>query len=336
VNIHEKYINRCIQIAKNAIPSSYPNPAVGCCIVHDNKVIGEGYTSEYGSNHAEVNAINSVKNKELLISSSLYVTLEPCSHFGKTPPCSDLILKFKIPKVYIGIEDPNPKVSGNGIKRLKKNGIIVKVGILAEQCKTHHRIFMTNILKKRPYTVLKWAESKDGYIAPIEKKIKKPVWISNEISRQFTHKLRSEFQCILLGSNTIKEDNPKLNTRDYFGKSPTIAVITKKNNLNKNLNIFKSKSKVLVISNDDIDFKKNVAKQVCKYLNSKQISSVIVEGGAITLNTFLKENIWDEIMVYKTNTKLHEGIKAPILKNYKINDNLKILNNKLVTYLNPF
>jgi len=170
VNIHEKYINRCIQIAKNGIPLAYPNPAVGCCIVHKNSIIGEGYTSAYGGSHAEVNAICSVRNKDLLSECSLYVTLEPCSHFGKTPPCSDLILKHKIPRVIIGIKDPNPKVSGKGIKKLKENGVHVEFNILAEACENHHKIFLTNITKKRPFIILKWAETSDGYIAP-EKKI---------------------------------------------------------------------------------------------------------------------------------------------------------------------
>ena len=202
MNIHEKYINRCIQIAKNAIPLAYPNPAVGCCIVHKNSIIGEGYTSEYGGSHAEVNAINSVRNKDLLTECSLYVTLEPCSHFGKTPPCSDLILKYKIPRVFIGIKDPNPKVSGKGIKKLKENGVHVEVDLLTEECKNHHKIFLTNITKKRPFIILKWAETADGYIAPAEKKIAKPVWISNKYSQQLSHKLRSEFDCILAVSYT--------------------------------------------------------------------------------------------------------------------------------------
>ena len=240
MNIHEKYINRCIQIAKNAIPLAYPNPAVGCCIVHKKSIIGEGYTSSYGGSHAEVNAISSVRNKDLLTECSLYVTLEPCSHFGKTPPCSDLILKYKIPRVFIGIKDPNPKVSGKSIKKLKENGVHVEVDILAKECKNHHKIFLTNIIKKRPFIILKWAETSDGYIAPEKKNIAKPLWISNEHSRQLSHKLRSEFDCILVGSKTIIDDNPRLNIRDWPGKYPKIVVLNRKNNLDKKLNVFKT------------------------------------------------------------------------------------------------
>ena len=333
MNIHEKYINRCIQIAKNAIPLAYPNPAVGCCIVHKNSIIGEGYTSEYGGSHAEVNAINSVSNKNLLTECSLYVTLEPCSHFGKTPPCSDLILKYKIPRVYIGIKDPNPKVSGKGIKKLKENGVHVEVEILAEECKNHHKIFLTNITKKRPFIILKWAETADGYIAPAERKIAKPMWISNKYSQQLSHKFRSEFDCILVGSKTIIDDNPSLNNRQWQGRSPIVVVINRKNNLDKNLNIFKTGSEVLIIDHKTIDFNKNITQQICSFLKTKNISSIIVEGGAQTLNTFSNENIWDEIKVFKSNKKLGNGINAPKIKLLS-NSEEKIKGDTLITYLN--
>ena len=333
MNIHEKYINRCIQIAKNAIPLAYPNPAVGCCIVHKNSIIGEGYTSAYGGSHAEVNAISSVRNKDLLTECSLYVTLEPCSHFGKTPPCSDLILKHKIPRVIIGIKDPNPKVSGKGIKKLKENGVHVEFNILEEACENHHKIFLTNITKKRPFIILKWAETSDGYIAPERKYIAKPIWISNEHSRQLSHKFRSEFDCILVGSKTIIDDNPRLNNRNWPGKSPKVVVLNRKNNLDKNLNIFKTGSEVLIIDNKTIDYNKNIAKQICVYLKSKEISSIIVEGGAQTLNTFINENIWDEIKVFKSNKRLGNGINAPEIKLLSNNEE-KIKGDTLITYLN--
>ena len=333
MNIHENYINRCVQIAKNAIPLAYPNPAVGCCIVHDDIIIGEGYTSKYGGSHAEVNAISSVRNKNILSKSSLYVTLEPCSHFGKTPPCSDLILKYNIPRVYIGIYDPNPKVSGKGVKKLKENGVHVEVNILPEICKNHHKIFLTNIIKKRPFIILKWAETADGYIAPKEKKITQPIWISNEYSRQLSHKFRSEIDSILVGSRTIIDDNPRLNTRNWPGKSPKIVVLNRKNNLDKNLNIFKTGSEVLIIDNKTIDYNKNIAKQICVFLKSKEISSIIVEGGAQTINTFLNENIWDEIKVFKSNKKLENGINAPKIKLLS-NSEEKIKGDTLITYLN--
>jgi diaminohydroxyphosphoribosylaminopyrimidine deaminase/5-amino-6-(5-phosphoribosylamino)uracil reductase len=333
VNIHENYINRCVQIAKNAIPLAYPNPAVGCCIVHDDLIIGEGYTSKYGGSHAEVNAISSVRNKNLLSKSSLYVTLEPCSHFGKTPPCSDLILKYNIPRVYIGINDPNPKVSGKGVKKLKENGVHVEVNILPEICKNHHKIFLTNITKKRPFIILKWAETADGYIAPKEKKIAQPIWISNEYSRQLSHKFRSEIDSILVGSKTIIDDNPRLNTRNWPGKSPKIVVLNRKNNLDKKLNIFKTDSEVLIIDEKIIDYNKNIVEQTLKYLKSKKIYSVIVEGGAQTLNTFLKENLWDEIKVFKSKKKLVNGTYAPVIQSSRFSEE-KIVDDKLITYFN--
>jgi diaminohydroxyphosphoribosylaminopyrimidine deaminase/5-amino-6-(5-phosphoribosylamino)uracil reductase len=333
VNIHENYINRCVQIAKNAIPLAYPNPAVGCCIVHDDIIIGEGYTSKYGGSHAEVNAISSVRNKNLLSKSSLYVTLEPCSHFGKTPPCSDLILKYNIPRVYIGINDPNPKVSGKGVKKLKENGVHVEVNILPEICKNHHKIFLTNITKKRPFIILKWAETADGFIAPKEKKISKPIWISNEYSRQLSHKFRSEIDSILVGSKTIIDDNPRLNTRNWPGKSPKIIVLNRKNNLDKKLNIFKTDSEVFIIDEKIIDYNKNIAEQTLKYLKSKNISSVIVEGGAQTLSTFINENLWDEIKVFKSKKKLVNGTNAPVIQSTMYSEE-KIMDDKLITYFN--
>ena len=333
MNIHENYINRCVQIAKNAIPLAYPNPAVGCCIVHDDIIIGEGSTSKYGGSHAEVNAISSVRNKNLLSKSSLYVTLEPCSHFGKTPPCSDLILKYNIPRVYIGINDPNPKVSGKGVKKLKENGVHVEVNILPEICKNHHKIFLTNITKKRPFIILKWAETADGFIAPKEKKISKPIWISNEYSRQLSHKFRSEIDSILVGSKTIIDDNPRLNTRNWPGKSPKIIVLNRKNNLDKKLNIFKTDSEVLIIDEKIIDYNKNIAEQTLKYLKSKNISTVIVEGGAQTLSKFINEILWNEIQVFKSKKKLVNGTNAPVIQSTMYSEE-KIMDDKLITYFN--
>ncbi|WP_435412586.1 bifunctional diaminohydroxyphosphoribosylaminopyrimidine deaminase/5-amino-6-(5-phosphoribosylamino)uracil reductase RibD, partial [Psychroserpens mesophilus] len=194
---HETYIKRCMDIAINGLGITAPNPMVGAVIVHNDKIIGEGYTSAYGGNHAEVNAIHSVKNKALLKEATLYVTLEPCSHFGKTPPCSDLIIKHQIPNVVIGCIDDNPEVSGKGIAKLKASGCHVTVGILEADCKAHHKRFFTFHNKKRPYIILKWAETSDGFIAPATKDKKEPVWITNAFSRQLVHKWRAEEQAIL-------------------------------------------------------------------------------------------------------------------------------------------
>ncbi|WP_412985449.1 bifunctional diaminohydroxyphosphoribosylaminopyrimidine deaminase/5-amino-6-(5-phosphoribosylamino)uracil reductase RibD [Pontimicrobium sp. IMCC45349] len=333
MQIHKNYIQRCIDIAKNGLGFTAPNPMVGAVIVYNNKIIGEGYTSAYGGNHAEVNAINSVKDKSLLKESTLYVTLEPCSHHGKTPPCSDLIVKNKIPNVVIGCVDDNPEVSGKGIKRLKKSGCNVIVGILENECKTHHKRFFTFHNKKRPYIILKWAETSNGYISPKHKDEQKPVWITNTYSRQLVHKWRAEEQAILVGTNTVVADNPSLTTRDYTGKNPIRVVIDNTNRLPKNASIFDNTAETIVISKEDIDFNQPIASQICTILYQKNINSIIIEGGAQTLQTFINENLWDEARIFKGSNNFKNGTKAPILKgtliqNHKIqNDTFNILVN---------
>ena len=311
MTLHETYIKRCLQIAENGLGSTRPNPMVGCIIVYDNIIIGEGFTSAYGGNHAEVNAINSIKDKSLLKSSTLYVTLEPCSHHGKTPPCSDLIIEHEIPNVVIGCLDDNEKVSGKGIEKLKNSGCHVIVGILENECKAHHKRFFTFHNKKRPYIILKWAETLDGFIAPKSKSELKPVWITNSISRQLVHKWRSEEQAILIGTNTVLQDNPKLTIRDWRGQNPTRIVLDQRLSLKKDINIFNTEAETLVISEKNIDFSKNVAHQICNFLYNLQINSIIIEGGAQTLETFINANLWDEARVFTGNINFKEGIKAP-------------------------
>ena len=334
MNIHEKYISRCIELGKLGIGNTYPNPAVGSCIVYNNKIIGEGYTSSFGKNHAEINAIESVKDKSQLKESTLYVTLEPCSHHGKTPPCTSEIIKNKIPRVIIGIIDPYSKVSGNGIKKLKEAGIKVTLGVLENKCKDHHKRFLTYINKKRPYIILKWAETNDGFIAPKTKDEIKPIWISNKYSRQLVHKWRSEEQCLIVGRKTISEDNPELTTRDWCGKNPTVVIISKDNNLNNNSNVLNSKAKKIIMSNEIIDFKKPIANQITKILYKRNIISAIVEGGAKTLKTFLNENIWDEIRIFKSPLNFKNGIKSPRINIKPKNRTLIVEDELLVIYNN--
>ncbi|TYA57253.1 bifunctional diaminohydroxyphosphoribosylaminopyrimidine deaminase/5-amino-6-(5-phosphoribosylamino)uracil reductase RibD [Formosa maritima] len=333
MKIHEKYIKRCIEIAKNGLGTTAPNPMVGCVIVHNNKIIGEGFTSPYGGNHAEVNAIESVTIKSLLNEATLYVTLEPCSHFGKTPPCSDLIIKHHIPQVIIGTTDTHSKVSGEGIKKLKNSGCNVIVGVLEDECKKHHNRFFTFHNKKRPYIILKWAETLDGFIAPEIKIKKKPVWISNEISRQLAHKWRTEEQAILVGTNTVKEDNPSLTVRDWTGKNPIRIVLDKTKMLSKDYNIFNNQAETFVISEKEIDVSNNVAFQICKLLHNKDIQSVIIEGGSKTLQTFIDENLWDEARVFTGDTEFKKGIKAPLFKGKLIQES-NMLEDSLKIYLN--
>ena len=322
MKIQEKYLKRCIQIAKNGLGSTAPNPVVGCVIVHNDTIIGEGYTSPFGGPHAEVNALASVENKALLKKSTLYVTLEPCSHFGKTPPCSDAIIAHQIPRVVIGCVDDNPDVAGKGIAKLQSAGIDVEVGVLENECKTHHKRFFTFHNKKRPFIILKWAETLDGFIAPLTKDEKKPVWITNTQSRQLVHKWRAEEQAILVGTTTVLDDNPSLTVRDWTGKNPIRIVLDRHKKLSEDLAIFDSAAKTVVISDNSsendfaIDWSKQntIAKQICGILYEQQINSIIIEGGAKTLQTFIDEGLWDEARIFTGVVSFKEGLKAPVFK----------------------
>jgi diaminohydroxyphosphoribosylaminopyrimidine deaminase/5-amino-6-(5-phosphoribosylamino)uracil reductase len=341
VKIQEKYIRRCIELAKNGLGTTYPNPMVGSVIVYDDKIIGEGWHKKAGEPHAEVNAINSVKDKSLLNKATIYVSLEPCSHFGKTPPCCDLIIKNKIPNVVIGTVDPNEKVAGNGIKKLIEAGTHVTIGILEAECNELNKRFFTFHEKKRPYIILKWAESKDGFIAPLEKLEKKPVWITNQYSRQLVHKWRSEEQAIFVGTQTVIDDNPKLDVRDWTGNNPIRVVLDQNNRISNDSQIFDGQTKTIVFSKfkptvekeniifEVIDFEQNIATQIVQKLYQHQIQSVIIEGGRQTLQTFIDENLWDEARIFIGDIKIKEGIKAPTLVK-KSFEKLSIGNDELI------
>ena len=333
MTINEIYIKRCIDIAKNGLGITAPNPMVGCVIVHDNQIIGEGFTSAYGGPHAEVNAIQSVKNKHLLKSATLYVTLEPCAHFGKTPPCSDLIISHNIPKVIIGTTDDNPLVAGKGIAKLKGAGCHVEVGVLEQACKAHHKRFFTFHNKKRPYIILKWAETKDGFIAPNSKTEKKPVWITNTYSRQLVHKWRAEEQAILVGTHTVLEDNPSLTVRNWTGSHPIRVVIDRTQKLSKEHAVFNAESETIIISENNIDFEKPIPSQIATLLHSKQINSVIIEGGAKTLQSFIDNNLWDEARIFTGTCHFTEGVKAPQFSGQLISEEL-IIDDTLKIYAN--
>lgn len=330
---HEIHIKRCIEIAKNGLGSTRPNPMVGCVIVYKSEIIGEGFTNAYGGNHAEVNAIKSVKDKSLLQQSTIYVTLEPCSHYGKTPPCSDLIIKHQIPNIVIGCLDDNPQVAGKGIEKLKNAGCKVVVGVLENECKEHHKRFFTFHNKKRPYIILKWAETTDGFIAPKTKTEQKPVWITNVYSRQLVHKWRAEEQAVLVGTNTVLKDNPGLTVRDWTGQNPIRIVIDRNNKLSKDFAVFNDEAKTIIVSKNDIDFNKNVAKQICDVLFKNNINSIIIEGGSKTLQTFIDENLWDEARVFTGNIQLKNGAKAPRFSGTLISEE-SILEDKLKIFTN--
>lgn len=333
MNIHEKYINRCIQIAKSGLGITRPNPMVGCVIVHNNTIIGEGFTSKYGGNHAEVNAIKCVKNKSLLKKSTLYVTLEPCSHYGKTPPCSDLIITNKIPNVVIGCVDDNKKVAGKGVEKLMNAGCHVTVGILEQACKAHHKRFFTFHNKKRPYIILKWAETKDGFMAPKTKTMQKPVWITNEYSRQLVHKWRAEEQAILVGTNTVLQDNPSLTARDWSGENPMRMVIDRGHILSESHAVFNAQASTVRVTKSDIDFSRHRASQICAILFKQEITSVIIEGGAKTLQDFINENLWDEARVFTGNKLFEQGIIAPRFSG-RLDHETRINNDVLKVYYN--
>jgi len=333
VKTHDTYIKRCIELAKNGLGTTYPNPLVGSVIVYNNEIIGEGWHRKSGEPHAEVNAINSVKDKSLLSKSTIYVSLEPCSHFGKTPPCCDLIIANKIPNVVIGTIDPFAKVAGTGIKKLIEAGKNVTVGILEEECNNLNKRFFTFHNKKRPYIILKWAESEDGFIAPLSKEKKEPVWITNEFSRQLVHKWRSEEQAILVGTNTVIEDNPSLTTRDWSGNHPIRIVLDQNNRISKESHIFDNQVKSITITKENINFNNNIALEITDFLFNEGIQSVIIEGGRQTLLTFIDANIWDEARVFRGEIYFKSGTKAPTISGENSKKE-KILNDELLTFFN--
>jgi len=345
VKIHEKYIKRCIELAKNGLGTTYPNPLVGSVIVYDGEIIGEGWHKKSGEPHAEVNAVNSVMDKSLLSKSTIYVSLEPCSHFGKTPPCCDLIIAHSIPNVVIGTVDPNEKVAGKGIKKLMEAGKNVTIGILEDECNKLNKRFFTFYQKQRPYIILKWAETLDGFIAPKEKEEQKPVWITNPYSRQLVHKWRSEEHAILVGTQTVIDDNPTLTVRDWAGNNPIRIVLDRKNRIPKESPIFNSDAKTIVISEENtisedsnlftetIDFNVPIAEEIINILFKHNIQSVIIEGGRQMLQTFIDANVWDEARIFKGTISFGNGTKAPVLhskcaaKHTFLNDELLIFRN---------
>jgi len=323
MSVYKQYMQRALQLAKIGLANALPNPSVGAVIVYKDTIIGEGYTSAFGGSHAEVNAINSVKNQALLNESTLYVTLEPCSHFGKTPPCANLIVEKKIPKVVIGCVDPFAKVAGKGIQILKDNGIEVITGVLEKECQQSHKRFFTFHLKKRPYIILKWAQSADGFIAPIEKDKHEPVWLSNAYSRQLTHKWRSEEMAILVGKQTVLDDNPSLTTRSWEGKNPVRLFIDANNGIDNSFQILNEEAptyrftKIKKSEKDVVIPFKNMVQEICDFCFEQNLQSVIIEGGRQTLQSFIDAGIWDEARVFKTSVILNKGIFAPKLMDFQ-------------------
>ncbi len=316
------FMERAIQLARNGLGTTSPNPMVGCVIEKNGVVISEGWHYKFGMNHAEVEAINKIKDNNSFVNSTLYVTLEPCIHFGKTSPCVDLIIKKKIPIVVIGIRDPYQKVNGLGIKKLINNGIKVVENFLEDECLVLNKRFFTFHKKNRPYIILKWAQSNDGFIYSSNRKNK---WISGENARQLNHKWRSEEDSILVGKKTVLNDNPKLNVRKWYGKNPVRIFIDKKLSIPDSYFVLDGTQKTIIFTEKNkknkknieyicLSFKKGLIKNILNHLYKRNIQSLIVEGGKNTLENFIKENMWDECRIFVCNTTLKCGIETPIIK----------------------
>lgn len=344
---HEKYMRRCLELAELGMGSVSPNPMVGAVTVHGDKIIGEGYHRKYGEAHAEVNAINQVierfDNADALLSESIiYVSLEPCAHYGKTPPCADLIIKHRIPNVVVGCRDPFAQVDGKGIEKLKDAGVNVTVGVLEKESQWLNRRFFTRVQKHRPYVILKWAQTDGGFFAPDDHS---QLWITGPESRKLVHQWRAEEDAILIGKNTAAIDNPHLNVRYAHGKSPKRVVIDRWLELNPALNIFDQSVETIVFNEvkTDVDgknkyialedFERYVPQYILFQLYLQDIQSVIIEGGARTLNSFIEACLWDEARIFTGETELKKGINAPEIQGHIIGeylsgaDKLKILVN---------
>ena len=335
---------RCIELAKKGLGTTYPNPLVGSVIVYNNKIIGEGWHLKAGMPHAEVNAIQSVSNQSLLKDSTIYVSLEPCSHFGKTPPCADLIIEKGIKNIVIGSLDPNPKVAGKGVIKLKEAGCNVVENVLKKECDELNKRFFTYHIKKRPFITLKWAQTQDGFIAPKNKEINKPVWITNKQSRQLVHKWRAEEQAILVGTKTVLDDNPSLTTRDWQGNSPIRIILDRNLKIPAESLVLDGNVQTIIITEkksvnrenlifETINFSNEISNQICDLLYRYKIQSVIIEGGAKTIQTFIDTNLWDEARAFTGKSIFKEGTKAPVLKN-KISSEEKIKDDIIRTYKN--
>ena len=315
-------MKKCLELAQKGMGYVSPNPMVGCVVVFNDQIIGEGYHQEYGTSHAEVNAIENVKDTSLLKKSTLYVNLEPCAHFGKTPPCTNLIIESEIPKVVIGCIDSYSEVSGKGIEKMQNTGIEVIVGVLEKESRELNKRFFTFHEKKRPFVILKWAESKDGFIGPLNQN--KPFWMTSSESKKLVHKWRAEEEAILVGRITAKKDNPSLTVREVAGSNPVRIIIDTNLKLSSDLNLFNSEAKTIIfntIKSEEtgtnqfvkIDFN-YLTENILEELHKQNIQSVIIEGGSTTLQSFVDANIWDEARIFTANKLFSQGLKTPIIE----------------------
>jgi diaminohydroxyphosphoribosylaminopyrimidine deaminase / 5-amino-6-(5-phosphoribosylamino)uracil reductase len=335
----ELFMQRAFDLAHRGVGCVSPNPRVGCVVVYREEIIGEGWHRKFGEAHAEVHAVASVENSALLPESTVYVNLEPCSHFGKTPPCADLLIKHHVKKVVIANEDSNPQVAGNGIRKLREAGIEVVTGVLEKQGRELNKRFFTSIEKKRPYIILKWAQTNDGFIAHENYDSK---WISSEESRQWVHRWRTEEDAVLVGTRTAAHDNPQLSVRDWTGRNPVRVVLDRFLRLPDKLNLFDRTQKTIcynVLKHEEhANFSRvrleeeNFIQHVVNDLPRHQIQSLIVEGGAQTLRSFIQHGLWDEARVFISHRKFGKGIEAPLLKG-EVKSIVPIATDRLTTYV---
>lgn len=334
------FMRRALELASLGRGHVSPNPMVGCVIVHQNKILGEGWHKKYGDWHAEVNAVDAVKDKSLLSESTAYVTLEPCSHFGKTPPCADLLIKHKLKKVVICHADANPLVSGKGIQKLKETGIAVQTGILEAEGRELNKRFLTFMENKRPYIILKWAETADGFLAREDYSSK---WISNSISRTLVHQWRAEEDAIMVGTQTALYDNPQLNVRDWSGNNPVRIVLDKNLRLPLSLHLFDGKVLTLCYNTikeekqDNMEFIRLndtslFLEEIIQNLYTRKIQSVIIEGGSKLLNSFIDCGLWDEARVFKSKQVFTKGIAAPLIRSGTLGKSQVIQKDALFIY----
>ena len=321
--IHEQFMQRCLYLAQLGEGYVAPNPMVGCVIVKDGKIIGEGCHKMVGQSHAEVNAVESVQDKTQVEGATVYVSLEPCSHFGKTPPCADLLIQLQVKQVVIGCTDSNPKVAGKGIEKLKRSGIEVITGVLEEECKRLNKLFFTFHEKQRPYVILKWAQTLDGFLDRSRKTNDTGInWISAPETKALVHKWRSQEQAILVGRNTILHDNPSLTVREFHGKNPIRIVIDSQLQLKNDMNIFSKDAPTIIFNrlknhtNNNVEWVKipeTSTSNILSELYHRGIQSVFVEGGSRTLQYFIVDNLWDEARVIVGKKNFEEGVKAPVI-----------------------
>ncbi len=360
MDFDEKYMNMCIQLAKEGIGNVSPNPMVGCFIVNNGEIISRGFHEKFGGPHAEVNAINNVEDKSLLKDSTLYVNLEPCAHHGKTPPCADLIIQHKIPKVVIGCIDTFSEVSGKGIKKLREAGIEVIVGVSERKSIEVNKRFFNYHRKKRPYVILKWAKTQDGFIDvdrnDVEKieQLKKESdqrndgksynWITTDESKKLVHHWRTEVQAIMVGTNTALNDDPQLTVRDVKGKNPLRVILDLNLRLPSNLRVFDGSVPTLVFNNfknekvDTLEYvkvdpKEDLIGQILRELYNREVQSILIEGGAQLINSFLDSKLWDEARVFTGIKQFKSGLIAPVL-NKEPNTSLLFGEDHLDFYVN--